>query len=62
MAAEPMKLDDLMDSILDNPEVGGWARSIVLLAENGVGKTPALQGLFHRSVQRALISALDQAA
>lgn len=57
VAAEPMKLDDLMDSILDNPEVGGWARSIVLLAENGVGKTPALHGLFHRSVQRALISA-----
>ncbi len=55
--ATPMKLDDLMESILDNPEMGGRARSVVLLAENGVGKTPALRGLFHRSVARALASA-----
>ncbi len=54
VAAVPLKLDALIDSILDNPDMGGRARSVVLLAENGVGKTPALRGLFYRSVERAL--------
>ncbi len=54
ISAAPMNLDNLITAITERSAPQMRSRSLVLLADNGVGKTPALRNLFYNTADQSL--------